>query len=57
MLFSVFWCALERLSDRDAQQVKMRAKLKQALKDVQEGIAATRRAVQERCRVRQAVSA
>ena len=49
--------ALERLSDRDAQQVKMRAKLKQALKDVQEGIAATRRAVQERCKVRQAVSA
>ena len=43
--------ALERLSDPDPQQAQMLQKLKRALRDLQEGIEATRRMVQERCKV------
>ena len=49
--------ALEQVSVRNPQQVQMHGKLRQAVRDLPEGVAATRRAVQERCKVRQAVSA
>jgi hypothetical protein len=49
--------ALERLRDRDAQQVQMHVTSRRAVRDLREGVAATRRAVQERCKVRQVVSA
>jgi hypothetical protein len=48
--------ALERLSDPDPQQAQMLQRLKQALRDLQEGIEATRRMLQERCKVRENVS-
>jgi hypothetical protein len=48
--------ALERLSDPDPQQVQMLQKLKQALGDLQEGVASTRRMVLERCKVREGAS-
>jgi hypothetical protein len=40
--------ALERLSDPDPQQAEMLQRLKQALRDLQESIGATRRMLQER---------
>ena len=48
--------ALERLSNRDPAQVQMLEKLTQALHDLREGIAATRRMVLERCKVREGAS-
>jgi hypothetical protein len=48
--------ALERLCDPDPQDAQMRDKLKQALRDLREGMEATRRMVQERCRVRETAS-
>lgn len=42
--------ALESLRERDPQQVQMHQKLTQALRDLREGIEATKRMVQERCR-------
>ena len=45
--------ALERLSNRDPEQVQMLQKLTQALQDLQEGIEATRRMVLERCKMRE----
>ena len=47
--------ALERLSQRDPEQIQMLDKSKQALVDLREGIEATRRAVLERCRMRERV--
>ncbi len=46
--------ALERLSDRDPGQAQMLQKLTQALHDLREGLAATRRMMLERCKVREA---
>ncbi len=48
--------ALERLSILNPRQVEMHGKLKQAVRDIREGVAATGRALQERCRVREHVS-
>jgi hypothetical protein len=48
--------ALERLSDPDPQQAQTHQKLTRALRDLQEGIEATRRMLQERCKVREKVS-
>ena len=48
--------ALEGLSDPDPQQAEMLQKLKQALLNLQEGIEATRRMLQGRCKVRENVS-
>ena len=45
--------ALERLSDPDPRQALMRDKLNQALRDLREGVEATRRMVQERCKMRE----
>jgi hypothetical protein len=42
--------ALERLSNRDPEQVQMLRKLTQALHDLPEGIDATRRMLLERCK-------
>ncbi len=47
--------ALERLSERNPEQVQMLQMLKQALTDLREGIPATQRMVQERCKVRERV--
>ncbi len=47
---------LERLSILNSQQVEMHGKLKQALRDLRQGLSATRRALQERCKVREYVS-
>jgi hypothetical protein len=47
---------LERLSDPDPQQAQMRDKLNQALRDLREGVEATRRLVQERCKIRERAS-
>ena len=44
--------ALERLSDRNPEQVQMLQKLTQALHDLREGIEATRRMLLERCKMR-----
>ena len=44
---------LERLSDPDPQQAQMHDKLKQAQRDLREGVEATRRMVLERCKVRE----
>ena len=44
--------ALERLSNRDPEQVQMLRKLTQALHDLREGIEATRRMLLERCKTR-----
>jgi hypothetical protein len=41
---------LERLSHPDPQESQMREKLNQALRDLREGVEATRRLVQERCK-------
>ncbi len=48
--------SLERLSDRDPEQVQMLQRLKRALTDLREGIPATQRLLQERCKVRQGAS-
>ncbi len=48
--------ALERLPDCDPEQAQMLQKLKQALKDLREGVEATKRLVRERCKVREGVS-
>ena len=48
--------ALERLSDPDPQQAQMLQKVKMALRDLQEGIEATRRMLLVRCKVRENVS-
>jgi hypothetical protein len=45
--------ALEGLSDPDPQQAQTHQKLTQALRDLQEGIEATRRMLLERCKVRE----
>ena len=45
--------ALEALGHRDAEQVRMLEMSKQALTDLREGIPATQRMLQERCRVRE----
>jgi hypothetical protein len=45
--------ALERLSDRDPEQGQMHQKLTRALEDLRAGIEATRRMVQERCKMRE----
>jgi flagellar motility protein MotE (MotC chaperone) len=42
--------ALERLSDRNPEQVQTLQKLKQGLLDLREGIGATRRMVRDQCR-------
>lgn len=47
--------ALERLSDQNHQQIEMHRKLTQALRDLREGIEATRRMVMDRCRMRERV--
>ena len=44
---------LERLSNPDPRQAQMPDKLNQALRDLREGVEATRRLVQERCKVRE----
>ncbi len=44
--------ALERLSERDPEQVQMLQMAKQALADLREGIEATKRLLQERCKLR-----
>jgi hypothetical protein len=43
----------EGLSVRSPQQVQMQEKLKQALRDLREGVEATRRMLKERCKVRE----
>ena len=45
--------ALERLSNRDPEQVQMLQKLTQALHDLREGIEATKRMVLDRCKMRE----
>lgn len=45
--------ALESLSNRDPEQVQLLEKLTQALRDLREGIEATRRMVREQCKVRE----
>ena len=45
--------ALERLTNRDPEQVQMLEKLTRALHDLREGIVATRRMLLERCKVRE----
>ena len=45
--------ALERLSNRNPEQVKMLQKLTQALHDLREGIEATKRMVLDRCKMRE----
>jgi hypothetical protein len=47
---------LERLSNPDPQQAQMRDNLNQALRDLREGVEATRRMVQERCKIRERAS-
>jgi hypothetical protein len=47
---------LERLSDPDPQRAQVRDKLKEALRDLREGVEATRRLAQERCKVRERLS-
>jgi hypothetical protein len=47
---------LERLSDRDPEQIQMHQKLKQGLRELKEGVEATKRMVLERCRVRESAS-
>jgi hypothetical protein len=48
--------ALGRLSDRSQKQVEMHTTLRRALRDLPEGVEASRRMVQERCKVRERVS-
>ena len=45
--------ALESLRSRDLEQVEMHQKLTKALQDLREGIAATRRMVLDRCKMRE----
>jgi len=45
--------ALERLSNPNPEQAKTHDKLKHALRDLREGVEATRRTVLERCKVRE----
>jgi hypothetical protein len=47
---------LNGLSVRSPEQVQMHAKLKQAIQDLREGVEATRRMLQERCKVRERAS-
>ncbi len=47
--------ALERLSDLDPGQALMHQKLMTALKDLREGIEATRRMLLERCKMREGI--
>lgn len=48
--------ALERLRNRDADQVQLLQKFKQALRDLQEGVEATRRMGRKRCKMREGIS-
>jgi hypothetical protein len=48
--------ALEKLSDRNQKQVEMHTTLRRALRDLPEGVEATRRMVQQRCRTREHAS-
>jgi hypothetical protein len=45
---------LDRLTDRDSKGAQMQQKLTKALEDLREGVAATKRAVIERCQMRAA---
>jgi hypothetical protein len=47
---------LERLSELDSQQAQMHEKLKNAVRDLREGVEATRRMALVRCKVRQLAS-
>jgi hypothetical protein len=47
---------LDRLSDRNPEHVQMVQKLTQALRDMREGIEATRRMVLDRCKMREGLS-
>ena len=47
--------SLERLSERNPEQVQMLQTLKQALADLREGIPATQQLVRERCKMRERV--
>ncbi len=47
---------LERLTDRDPEQVQQLQKLKQAFQDLQEGVGSTRRMLLERCKLRERAS-
>ncbi len=49
--------SLERLSNLNSEQAQMLEALKRMLGDLEEGISATQRMLQERCRVRERVSA
>jgi hypothetical protein len=49
--------ALERLNYRDPEQVQTLEKLKRALTDLREGISATQRMLEERCKARKRVFA
>ncbi len=46
---------LERLSERNPEQVQMLQTLKQALADLREGVPATQRLMRERCKMRERV--
>jgi hypothetical protein len=48
--------ALEKLSDRNKKQVEMYETLRPALRDLPEGVEATMRMIQERCRMRERAS-
>jgi hypothetical protein len=48
--------ALERLSNCSPEHVQMQQKLTQALRDLREGIEATRRMVLDRCKMREGLS-
>ena len=48
--------SLERLTDPSPEQAQMHEKLKQALKELREGVEATKRMVQERCKTREHAS-
>ncbi len=48
--------ALERLSLPDAEQSQMLQKLKQARTDLDDGVCATQRMLQERCKVHENAS-
>lgn len=49
--------SLERLGDLDSEQVEILQKLQRALIDLREGIPAAQRLLQERCKMRERVSA
>jgi hypothetical protein len=48
--------ALERLSERDPEQIQMLQKLKQTREDLREGVESTRRMLFERCKIREGAS-